>query len=71
MKKIYLQPTMKLVNSTMSLIIATSYNGDATEYHGGGASGKEDNENEKPVGGTGDDSGFELGSKRRGNIFYD
>lgn len=71
MKKVYLQPTMKLANSNMSLIIATSYNGNAGEYHGGGASGTDDNEGEKTVGGTGSDTDFELGSKRRSNMFYD
>lgn len=71
MKKVYLQPTMKLANSNMSLIIATSYVGEANETHGGGEDGKEDERTTPTIGGTGGDTGFELGSKRRSNMFYD
>lgn len=74
MKKVYLQPTMNVANSNMTYIIATSgynYTGDGTEYHGGGASGTDDNEGDKTIGGTGDDGGFTLGSKLRGNRFYE
>lgn len=71
MKKVYLQPAIKLANSNMSLIIATSYTGTAGESHGGGSEGTTDPETTPSIGGTGDDDGFTLGSKRRGNLFYD
>lgn len=73
MKKVYLHPTIKLVNSNMPLIIATSieYKGTAGEEHGGGGDGTADHRDNPPIGGTGDDNGFILGSKNRGNVFYE
>lgn len=70
MKKVYLQPMMRLANSNTPLIIATSYVGDAGEEHGGG-DGTEDYRETPTIGGTGGSTGFELGSKYRGNVFYE
>lgn len=71
MKKVYLQPMMRLANTNTPLIIATSYVGDAGEEHGGGGDGTEDPEETPTIGGTGGDTGFTLGSKNRGNVFYE
>lgn len=73
MKKVYLHPTIKLVNSNMPLIIATSIEttGTAGEENAGGEDGDQHKETTPAIGGTGSDNGFIMGSKNRGNIFYE
>lgn len=69
MKKNYINPLTKVIKHNLTNIIATSASASEEHYGGNDPTEKLDPEETPNIGGTGDNTGFTQGSKRRG-YFY-